>query len=535
MFSIEKINQLNNNLIEVCKGYIPEETLNQFKNEVNAKLKQEKPGIMLYGVYNAGKSTLINALLGREEAKIGDVPTTAEVHQYEWEGFPIYDTPGINAPIEHEAVTEEHLKKTEVVLFVMSNQESHDEQIIYDKIKHITEKEKKLIVIVNDKKVEGIESENLSRILIHINSNLREKCNLTELRVLPINAQTAKNGQLENKELLVEKSGLNEIKQEIISQFSKIGKTDIYNTTINFILDRANEFRNIIEDKKDDKALKTLNKILSTLNRLTSDLKSKYRDQIRISQNNIKQKIMDASSVDENTVNQIIESSLKTEMGRITSQFQEHVEKAQREEEINLKFNDPNLDTSKYGIQLEQNKDIELIDTNNNELQNKTIDYLKNMTQNKELMTNLSKEALLQMRKFKIPFIKGRWEKTLGKWAGNFGKYVGPAVQIVSGIYEVWQAKKQQEEMERQQIAVEQNKIQALSQIADEINSNFSKQLINDFEENFENNGFEKLRKEYLKQTKETEQQHDAISGALNKINQIESELNSIKSEIPSS
>lgn len=35
--------------------------------------------IMVYGVYNAGKSTLINAMAGEEVAEVGDVPVTATI------------------------------------------------------------------------------------------------------------------------------------------------------------------------------------------------------------------------------------------------------------------------------------------------------------------------------------------------------------------------------------------------------------------------------------------------------------------------
>ena len=40
------------------------------------KKKNPEAVIMIYGVYNAGKSTLINALLGKDEAAVEDIPTT---------------------------------------------------------------------------------------------------------------------------------------------------------------------------------------------------------------------------------------------------------------------------------------------------------------------------------------------------------------------------------------------------------------------------------------------------------------------------
>ena len=46
--------------------------------------KKNKPdaSIMVYGVYNAGKSTLINALVGEEVAATDDVPLTDKITAY---------------------------------------------------------------------------------------------------------------------------------------------------------------------------------------------------------------------------------------------------------------------------------------------------------------------------------------------------------------------------------------------------------------------------------------------------------------------
>ena len=45
------------------------------------KREESDATIMVYGVYNAGKSTLINALIGKEVAEVDDVPKTAIVSE----------------------------------------------------------------------------------------------------------------------------------------------------------------------------------------------------------------------------------------------------------------------------------------------------------------------------------------------------------------------------------------------------------------------------------------------------------------------
>ena len=89
---------------------------------------------MLYGIYNAGKSTLLNALLGQNKADVSDRPETSAITEYAWQSYRIFDTPGVDAPIEHQQITEQHLQHVEVVLFVMSTNGAFDESDIYRRL-----------------------------------------------------------------------------------------------------------------------------------------------------------------------------------------------------------------------------------------------------------------------------------------------------------------------------------------------------------------------------------------------------------------
>ncbi len=100
--------------------------------------------IVIAGEFNAGKSALINALLGEKVLPEGATPTTSRVTLVRWgeqaaemvqdEGFAIYtyplpllkelnivDTPGTNAVIRrHERLTDEYVPRSDLVLFVTS-------------------------------------------------------------------------------------------------------------------------------------------------------------------------------------------------------------------------------------------------------------------------------------------------------------------------------------------------------------------------------------------------------------------------------
>ena len=132
-------------LPEISKG------LKEIQEIYAAKLDATKPEVMVFGIYNAGKSSIINELIGADRAKVEDVPTTDKVDYYEWNGYRLADTPGVGAPIEHQNVTMEHLKKADVVIFVMSTTGSNERRQNYVRMKEIADAGKKIIIVLNDK------------------------------------------------------------------------------------------------------------------------------------------------------------------------------------------------------------------------------------------------------------------------------------------------------------------------------------------------------------------------------------------------
>jgi small GTP-binding protein len=100
--------------------------------------------VVVVGEFNAGKSALVNALLGEKVLPEGVTPTTSRVTLVKWgqqpaeqivdEGFSIYthplsllqelnivDTPGTNAIIrQHERLTDEFVPRSDLVLFTTS-------------------------------------------------------------------------------------------------------------------------------------------------------------------------------------------------------------------------------------------------------------------------------------------------------------------------------------------------------------------------------------------------------------------------------
>lgn len=187
------------------------------------KIENTKPQIMFFGLYNAGKSSLLNELLRDDVAKVADVPTTDHVDYYNWRGYTIADTPGVGAPIEHEEVTNEAIRKADVVLFVMTNAGSFEKKENYVRMKDIVDAGEKIIIVINDKsnflpqecyeEMMQVQQKIYDNMMALGINNVKER-----FTILFVNAKLAHKGRTANKPLLWEKSQIAELESYILSE-----------------------------------------------------------------------------------------------------------------------------------------------------------------------------------------------------------------------------------------------------------------------------------------------------------------------------
>ncbi len=178
--------------------------------------------LVIVGEFNAGKSALINALLGQRLLKEGVTPTTAQINilrygdvqEQQVEGrnilvihssadllreMSIVDTPGTNAIIrEHEAITSEFVPRADMVLFITSVDRpfTESERAFLELIRQWG---KKVVVVIN--KVDILEQEEeLVQVEDFVRSNARQLFGV-EPEVFTVSARLAlraKQGEPQN-------------------------------------------------------------------------------------------------------------------------------------------------------------------------------------------------------------------------------------------------------------------------------------------------------------------------------------------------
>lgn len=188
--------------------------------------------LIVVGEFNAGKSALINALLGQRVLAEGATPTTSKLHRLGWgETFErrpagmaeehisapletlrqltIVDTPGTNAlDRAHEALTTDFVPRADLVLFVTSADRplSESERVFLESIRSWG---KKVVMAIN--KIDILRSEDdSSEVLRYVRDNASRLLGV-EPEIFPLSARAAAEAQAAGDQPGLEASGLPEL------------------------------------------------------------------------------------------------------------------------------------------------------------------------------------------------------------------------------------------------------------------------------------------------------------------------------------
>lgn len=278
-----------NTLLNILKPYSNDypklsHVINNIEEIYNHKLTNIKPYIMVYGIYNAGKSSIINELLGSDEAKVNDKPETAVVQEFVWNGYTLADTPGVGAPMDHEKITDENLKKADIVLFVMSTTGSTEKKDNYNRLKEIVNLGKKVIIILNDKNGDLYTNDSELQIIERkVKDNLQAVgLQRDDFVITIVNAKRANKGRIENKEKLIEKSNIQELKNILLSELKLTDNYIIINNAIVEILKDIESLKSYLSNDSNDLEIDALNNLLDNIRTTKRKMKSEISDFINL-------------------------------------------------------------------------------------------------------------------------------------------------------------------------------------------------------------------------------------------------------------
>jgi small GTP-binding protein len=166
--------------------------------------------VAVFGKYNHGKSTLLNAIIGQEVFKAADKRETTEISEYSHEGIIWIDTPGLDADVHGEDDRKARKSAFTVADFLFlvhsvktGELDKYETKLYRDLMKQDKNYRKKMFLILTQ--IDQLEEADLKAVIGKI------KMQFPELTIMPVSATRYTRGVLENKSIFVEKSGMNEL------------------------------------------------------------------------------------------------------------------------------------------------------------------------------------------------------------------------------------------------------------------------------------------------------------------------------------
>jgi len=208
-------------VLETLKSNVKEVNVSKEDFELLQNSIDELQGLFLLvivGEFNSGKSTFLNALLGKEVLKEGVTPTTSKIGilkyastfqvvpngencenitvPVEWlQEINLVDTPGTNAIIrDHQRITEHFVPRSDLILFVTSVDRpfSESERLFLERIKSWR---KKVLIIIS--KIDILESpKELDTVVQFVCSSFEQFVGWRPM-IFPVSARAALRAKLE--------------------------------------------------------------------------------------------------------------------------------------------------------------------------------------------------------------------------------------------------------------------------------------------------------------------------------------------------
>lgn len=475
--------------------------------------------IIVYGVYNAGKSTLINALVGKEIAQVADIPCTDAVNKYQWGRFELLDTPGVDAPTEHQQITEAELNKADAVIFVVNPVGAAAEEQTLEALVRLLKERKKVLLVCNER--DDLSSTDFAFISEKIRIELQKIAQtqqlsgvLKDIPIFRVNARRAYNAKKVNNAQLLEKSYFPTFEKELTEFLDSLKLDEAYVRLQQMLLDFLRNLDQHLAQQSKDEILKQYDQLLrdfeqdkgnasSILLKEIDFARKDIQTQIRVLlQNNIEQQ--DKADL-ENKIQQIFQQK----QHRISTTLEQELSALIRKQEDYL----GSLHQLITGLNQQEVMDSSIIDIPKISVK----DFSENLPV--EVNTGISKDQIdmitkgatemihyikpehivttMQTIKDIVPSImKGIGIKTMEKYANvimNKLPYVGPVIQGVFAVYdmvrddpEVTQLNRQIAEQQRQQERIDAQIEDAARNIAIQFENAITSQMDMKMKEIFE-------------------------------------------------
>ncbi|ANG90956.1 hypothetical protein A8A57_00530 [Lelliottia amnigena] len=456
--------KLANQFPELAREFAP------VQQQFDDKRLQPDACIMVYGVYNAGKSTLINALIGERVAKTGDIPMTSSVDDYRWNNSIILDTPGVDAPMEHEKVTREQMLKADAVIFVVNPSGAAEEEKTLKVLIEILQAKKKLFLVLNDK--DRMDVEVFTRLKNDIRIRLQALAAeqgmedvLQDIPVLRVNAEMALQAKLDNVPGLLRLSEFPQFEETLTAFIASIDSQHIYRrlgSELNAFLDKLLQ---TLDRQSTSETVRHVDTLLKNMvvqqhecrKNIVDEVRRQRDDMYRGSKAALRQDPEHAQARIESLFIQAsgaIERVQTREMEYLVQRFEDDVDSLQatltRQGQSHTLNGLPQMPDTQPGADRADPSEKGGI---NAEMVNHAVNSLGSLARPEHIVSGLK-----LVKEWLPSLMKGIGPKTMEKWGaavvGKWIPYVGPAITVIGSLWDIFaednETKKAREHSEQQ-------------------------------------------------------------------------------------
>ena len=259
--------------------------ISTIQKKLHEELKQHHDQSFLtvtfVGQYSAGKSTIISALSGRRDIRIGSDITTDTTASYDWNGIKLIDTPGLFTDRnDHDEITYDAIRQADLLVFCLT-------YMLFDSITAENFKKLayelgyrwKIMLVVNKMSAGAGEEEELIANYHKSLATALEPYRLDEFPLCFIDAKDYCEGVDEEDEFLTEISRLQTFINALNNFVDKRGVLVRFDTPVRIALSYLNEAQLSLtrDSNKDSAFFELLNRLSRTVRQERDRLRTKVR------------------------------------------------------------------------------------------------------------------------------------------------------------------------------------------------------------------------------------------------------------------
>lgn len=445
--------EIANQAYDIARETVPDAEIITSAAEIRTHLADYQPVMMFYGTYNSGKSTLLNAILGSSVAETADKPCTMRIEEYKLGDYTIYDTPGIDAPVEHERMSREQLQRCHVITFVISTSGGFDEKDTAKEVADVFQSGKPIILVLNNKSGFEMHSDDLRSVLVKFLENCMQVTGDNNLparvRTHIVNAKTGLKGRITNKQGLYEASGVAALERELLDVLQETGGNTLLTVSLGLLGKALTDLQSRLMHTLDDQALTHYQELVQKVKKARTN----FEEQVVVDIRGLR-----GGLIGEIEVALRNSSDINEELGRyikrIESTFENRAKQTLKELEQDIttlleKFS-PSLDIGASP----ESVTAEVVDDGRptiRAIEKQSKQMIQKAVLNEQQTQQAIKQSMLFLRKMKVPLFKGRWERTLTRWAGHGAKALTAVVSVAFLAYDIYKANQAQQRYEQQQ------------------------------------------------------------------------------------